>query len=250
MAPKRVLILGGTTEAIRLAEALAAKPDCNPVTSLAGRTRHPARVAGQLRTGGFGGPEGLKEYLTRESVEYLVDATHPFAEQITRHAAIAASAAGIPLLRLDRLPWQPQPGDRWIDAADAADAARCLPAIARRIFLAIGRQDLAPFSGRDGQWFLLRMIDPPAAPPNLSRFACVTGRGPFSVEAELALLREHGIDTIVSRNSGGDASYAKIAAGRKLGLTIVMIRRPAALPGDRAETVAEALEWLRCADLR
>ena len=248
MSPRRILILGGTTEAVELAGLLEADPDFQPISSLAGRTGTPRPVPGEIRVGGFGGPDGLAGYLSSQSIDMLVDATHPFAAQITEHAVIAARAADRPLLRLERPRWQRQPEDRWIEAADTADAARCLPTDARRIFLAIGRQDLAPFSGRENQWFLLRTIDPPATPPVLLRFACVTGRGPFSVEAELALLRKHRIDTIVSKNSGGEASYAKIAAGRALGLPVVMIRRPAAPSGDRAVTVAEALDWLRRTD--
>lgn len=250
MSARRVLILGGTVEAVELAKALDGDPGFEPITSLAGRTRHPASVPGAVRIGGFGGAEGLADYLKANAIDALVDATHPYAVRITQNAVTACAAAGIPRLRLDRPAWTRLPDDRWIDVSDSSEAARHLPEGARRVFLAIGRQDLEPFAHRPDIWFLLRVIDPPDPPPGLDRHEIVLGRGPFSTEAELALLREHRIDTIVSKNSGGDATYAKIVAGRKLRLPIVMIRRPLAPAGDRVETIAEALDWLGRADLR
>lgn len=249
MTPRRVLILGGTVEAAQLAAILDADPNFDPITSLAGRTRSPAPVPGIVRAGGFGGPEGLTRYIIEEAIDLLVDATHPFAEQITRHAAVAAELSDLPRLRLERPAWSRHPDDQWIEVSDIDHAVLGLPSGTRRVFLSIGRQDLAPFTDRDGVWFLLRMIDQRSTPPGLANCTCVFGRGPFAVDAEIGLLREHHIDTVVSKNSGGEATYGKIVAARRLGLPIVMIRRPAAPPGDRAESVGEALDWLRRAGL-
>ena len=245
MAPRRILILGGTAEAVELAGCLEADPDFHPISSLAGRTATPHPVPGEVRIGGFGGVDGLADYLSSQDIDMLVDATHPFAATISRNAAEACHRLGTPRLRLERPPWTPRSGDRWIRALDAGDAARSLPASARRLFLSIGRQDLGPFSARNDVSFLVRMIEPPSEPLPLARFEMILGRGPFDAEEEESLLTRHRIDTVVSKNSGGDATYAKIAAARKLKLPVIMIDRPGAIPGKRVASVEKVLAWLR-----
>lgn len=245
MVARRVLILGGTVEAVRLAERLHADPEFNAITSLAGRTRSPALLPGATRIGGFGGAEGLTRYLATDAIDVVIDATHPFASNISANVVKACRTAGLPWLRLERPPWHRQEGDRWIEVPDAAAAARALTGHARRVFLSIGRQDLTPFAELQDIWFLLRMIDSPAEPPPLAHYDVVFGRGPFADDDEIELLAEHDIDTMVSKNSGGDATYGKIAAARRLGMPVVMVSRPASPAGDVVGRVDAALRWLR-----
>jgi precorrin-6A/cobalt-precorrin-6A reductase len=245
--PSRLLILGGTGEAAALAEAATARDGLRVVTSLAGRTKNPAPLAGETRTGGFGGAEGLRDYLRRDRIDLVVDATHPFAAIISANAAAACAAENIPRLLLARPAWRKQPGDRWIDADDIDGAAAALPAAGRRVFLTVGRNELARFSGVDGAWFLVRVIDPPEAPMPLADCTVVTGRGPFREAGERSLMAEHRIEIVVSKNSGGGATYAKIAAARGLGLPVIMVRRPAVPTGPAAESVDDALAWVMAA---
>ena len=242
--PKKVLILGGTAEAAGLARALFEDPRVAAITSLAGRTRAPAELPGQVRVGGFGGPKALAEYLRSERIDLVVDATHPFAARISRNAAHACEAAGVPRLLLARPPWTPRQGDNWIPLADAPAAANALPDLGRRVFLAIGRQEHAAFSKLTGQWFLVRLVEAPEAPPPLADYHLVLARGPFAVEEEIELLREHGIEAVVSKNSGGAGAAAKIAAARALELPVVMIERPAAPASETAESVAATRAWI------
>ena len=232
-----MLILGGTTEAAALARALT---DVEVVTSLAGRTSRPAALPGRVRIGGFGGAQGLAEYLETEGIETLIDATHPFAARISANAAEAVRLRPTPRLMLVRPEWTPQPGDRWTTVPDIPVAADAVPKGARA-FLAIGRQELAPFAGRADAWFLIRSVEPPdrPLPPN---HAVVTARGPFRVEDEAALLAEHRIDVMVAKNSGG--GDAKLAAARRLGVPVVLVKRPPLPEGERVDTVAEAVAWL------
>ncbi|HTY65534.1 MAG TPA: cobalt-precorrin-6A reductase [Alphaproteobacteria bacterium] len=242
----RVLILGGTTEARELAGLAAERwgSRIDLVTSLAGRTAAPARVAGRVRRGGFGGAAGLAEFLRREKIDYLIDATHPFAARISRHAADAAAAADVARLTLTRPPWRPGSGDRWIEVDDAAAAAAQLPALGRRVWLTVGSGDFAAFAGLKGIWFLVRRIDPPAAPLPLRDHTLILGRGPFVVAAERALLAEHRIEVLVCRASGGAATGAKLEAARTARLPVVMIRRPAATAGPAVGSPRAALAWL------
>ncbi len=246
---KRLLILGGTGEAAALAHRLGRLPGLDIVTSLAGRTRAPAAVPGEMRSGGFGGVEGLESYLAERHMDFVVDATHPFAARITANAATACAKAGIPRLVLTRPPWQPHKSDRWVRVADDRAAAQTLAELGRRVFLSIGRQDLTPFAGLRGIWFLVRTIDEPAAPLPLENYEVILGRGPFAAEAEAALMREHGIAVLLSKNSGGQATYGKIEAARRLGLPVVMIDRPALPDGSVVQSVDEAAVWVeaRCA---
>jgi precorrin-6A/cobalt-precorrin-6A reductase len=236
----RVLILGGTAEAVQLAEVCSAVPDLEIITSLAGRTRAPKPPPGKIRIGGFGGADGLERYLRKEKIDRLVDATHPFAARIGRNAEQACRAARVPRLRLLRPPWQRRPGDRWIEVDSLAEAARRLPP-SGRVFLSVGGSDLDAFAGLQA-WFLVRTIEPPAH--SLERAHWLRARGPFRLEDELALLREHAIEVLVTKASGGEATYAKLAAARQLGLPVIMVRRPPAPPGPVVESVGAALAWL------
>jgi precorrin-6A/cobalt-precorrin-6A reductase len=243
--PLRVLILGGTTESALLADRLAHDSRVAVTTSLAGRTRRPAPVPGTLRVGGFGGAQGLAAWLAQSGTQAVVDATHPFAAGISAHAATACALAGVPRLQLLRPAWEPGPGDDWRHAADIEAAAAVVAANgARRVFLSIGRQELAPFAAAGGVHFLVRMIDAPDRPPPLADCEVLLGRGPFREADETALFRERGIELVVAKNSGGDATRAKLDAARALGLPVVMVERPTPPPGPRVETVGEALAWI------
>ncbi len=244
MPSSRILLLGGTAEAAQLAGLLDADPAFDPITSLAGRTADPAAVAGQLRIGGFGGLEALARYLADEAIEALVDATHPFAQRITGNAVTACQEAGVPRLRLERPPWRRQPGDDWMEVDSVVAAAEALAGSTRRVFLSIGRQDLDVFKAHQDIWYLLRMVDPPADPIPLQHHNIVLARGPFVEEAEAELLTRHRIDTVVSRNAGGGATYAKIAAARRLGLPVIMIARPPTPAGPVVDSVEAAIDWL------
>ena len=240
----RVLILGGTGDARRLA-SLATAAGFDVTSSLAGRTAHPKLPEGASRAGGFGGAEGLAAYLRDGGFDCLVDATHPFADQISRNAAQAAALAGLPRVLLDRPGWEAAPGDRWIRVSSAEDAASKLTGLASRVFLTIGRQELAVFAHLQRIWFLYRMIDAPATgeprPPGL----LLLDRGPFSEHAERALMEEHRIEAVVTRDSGGEETYPKVAAARALGLPVVTIERPPIPPGEVVRTPAGALAWLQ-----
>jgi precorrin-6A/cobalt-precorrin-6A reductase len=241
----RVLLLGGTHEARTLADLLA-DHDVEVVSSLAGRVRTPLLPAGGVRVGGFGGVDGLAGWLRTEHVDAVIDATHPFAAAITANAAEATNREGIPFLVLRRPGWQPGPGDdwRWVDTV--ADANAHLRE-GQRVFLATGRGDIEAFADRDDLWFLLRVIDPPTGRlPR--RHTLVRGRGPFDVPGELTLLREHRIDVLVARDSGGDQTAAKLVAARRCGVPVVLARRPPLPPAALVSTVVAtehaALEWL------
>ena len=245
-APERLLILGGTTEGRALAEAATVRfgPSLSVISALAGRTRAPILPAGDVRIGGFGGADGLAAYLKEERIALLIDATHPYATQISAQACEAAAKAGTQHLVLLRPPWQPLPGDRWIDAATVEEAVEAIPAEAARVFLTVGVRALAPFAARPGLWFLVRLVDEPAEPIQLTRHRLICARGPFAEEDERVLLADHRIDCLVTRASGGEATVAKLAAARALGLPVVMVRRPPPPPGPSASSVEDALTWI------
>jgi precorrin-6A/cobalt-precorrin-6A reductase len=245
LVAERLLILGGTGEAAALAEAaFAAFPDLEVISSLAGRTETPRTLPGRIRVGGFGGVDGIAAYLREERIDAVIDATHPFAAAISVHAAEACAATGTPRLLLLRPPWQPQPGDRWEEVADSTAAARLVAATSTRAFLTLGPRDLAAFTGLAHVFFLVRLIQPPAEPPPLAHYDLVVARPPFGLDEERSLFARHGIDTLVTKQSGG-AMEAKLTAAREAGARVVMIRRPEKPAGDRAATVAEAMAWLR-----
>jgi precorrin-6A/cobalt-precorrin-6A reductase len=240
----RVLILGGTGDSAALAAKVADLAPFEVVSSLAGRTQQPAVPLGTVRTGGFGGTAGLIQYLRAEHIQILIDATHPFAAQMSWHGAAAAAAVGIPFLMLVRPAWQRVEGDRWIEVATIEAAVPAIPATATRVFLTIGRQQLAPFAALTQTWFLMRSIDPPAADLDLPLGEILLDRGPFSLEQERHLLQSQRIQAIVSKNSGGPATYAKIIAARELGIPVVMVQRPAMPDGETVTDVDGAIAWL------
>jgi len=240
----RVLVLGGTFEASKLADLLAGQSGVSSMLSFAGRTKalRPPQIP--YRTGGFGGVDGLEAYLEAERIDVLVDATHPFAEQISRHAALAAARAKIPLVVLSRPAWVAQPGDHWIEVADMAAAAAALGREPKRVFLTIGRLQIGAFAAAPHHFYLIRTIEPLTLPPNLPRHRVVLGRGPFAVEAEEKLLREESIDVVVTKNSGGEAAFPKLCAARHLGLPVVMVARPQQAAGPVLHDPAEAMTFL------
>jgi precorrin-6A/cobalt-precorrin-6A reductase len=226
MSPSpHVLILGGTTEARELAAALSARPDVRVTTSLAGRVTRPGALPGGVRVGGFGGPQGLAQWMRAHDVDALVDATHPFAETITANAARAAALTGVPAVVLRRPGWRPGPGDDWHPVASLDAAAALLPRLGRRVLLTTGRLGLAAFAHLAGLHFVVRSVDPPE-PPLPPDTRVLLARGPFDVAGESALLREHRIDVLVTKDSGGAATAAKLTAARAQGLPVVVVRRP------------------------
>ncbi|NJL53548.1 MAG: cobalt-precorrin-6A reductase [Hydrococcus sp. SU_1_0] len=241
----RVLILGGTGDACRLAAQATNIPGIEIITSLAGRTRQPAKSVTVTRIGGFGGISGLVKYLQENAIALLIDATHPFADQISFNAAQAANYCHIPHVILVRPAWQPVKGDRWIEVSDLKAAAAILPGLAKRVFLTIGRQELSTFAYLENIWFLMRMIDPPEADMPIPKGQLLLERGTFTLIQERELLKQYQIQTIVSKNSGGEATYAKIVAARELNLPVVMVKRPAMPESDRVNDVESALRWLK-----
>lgn len=243
----RILILGGTAEAAALAHALAdaCGSAVEVTTSLAGRTRLPAALPGEVRRGGFGGAAALAAYLRDQRIAALVDATHPFAAQISANAVSACEAASVPRLVLSRPAWSPEPGDNWVEVDTVAAAADVVPRFGRRAFLTIGVQELAAFAGLTDMWFLVRLIDRPDGGVPLADYQLVAGRGPFRVAAERSLMEDHRIDVLVTKASGGPATAAKLAAARYLGMPVIMVRRPPAPAGPMVCDVAAALAWLR-----
>lgn len=222
----RVLVLGGTLEAGKLAALLAGQSGISAILSFAGRTSSPRLPGIPYRSGGFGGVEGLRAYLENEKIDVLVDATHPFAEQMPHHAAIAAARTKIPLIVLSRPAWCPGASDHWICVENMAAGARALGRDPKRVFLTIGRLQIDAFTLAPQHFYLVRVIEPLAVSPNLPRHRVILGRGPFTTEAEEKLLREESIDVIVTKNSGGEATFAKLLAARNLGLPVVMASRP------------------------
>lgn len=214
------------------------------VYSYAGRTEAPLAQPLAQRVGGFGGVAGLVAYLRAEGISHIVDATHPFASQMSKNAVEAAGITGIPLMALERPAWVAGPGDRWISVGSGLEAARALPASPSRVFLAIGRQGLGDFAGAPQHDYLLRLVDPPQEPLPLPRTQVVIARGPFRFEDDLALMQDHGTQIVVAKNAGGEGARAKLDAARHLGLTVVMIERPALPTRPVSATVQGVLDWL------
>ena len=239
----RILILGGTSEASDLARRLGGDACFSTTLSLAGRTAAPLRQAVATRSGGFGGVDGLVQWVSDNGIEAIVDATHPFAARISANAVAAARIARVPLLSLVRAPWEKQDGDIWISVADPNAASIALGATPRRVFLSIGRQEIGAFAVAPHHWYLIRAIEPPETDA-LPHAEIVLQRGPFDLEAESALMRANNIDVIVAKNSGSDATYAKIAAARALALPVVMIEQPKKPRGSMAGDVAFLYERL------
>jgi precorrin-6A/cobalt-precorrin-6A reductase len=245
--PIRVLVLGGTSEASVLARRLVSdgvhRPgDVEVTTSLAGRTTRPAKLPGEVRSGGFGGTAGLVRHLVDERIDLLVDATHPFAAVMRWHAVDAAAEASVPTIRLERAAWRAVDGDDWRDVASLDEAAELASGF-RRVFLTTGRLELEPFAASRSTWFLVRSIEPPETMP-LRNAKVVLARPPFSVDDELQTLFRHRIDAIVTKNSGGEATASKLAAARQLGIPVVMVERPPPTGGPLVRSVDEAVDWL------
>ncbi len=239
----RVLLLGGTTEASRMARALA-DAGVESIFSYAGRTEAPLPQPLPQRIGGFGGAEGLVAYLRANAITHVIDATHPFAAQMSRNAATACERTGVKLLALERPAWAPGPEDDWrnVESLDAAAAA--LPQVPGRVFLAIGKQGLRAFTTRPEHFYLLRLVDAPTTKLPLPNTGIVLDRGPFTPENDLALLRQHRITLIVAKNAGGEGARAKLEAARALRLPVLMVSRPA-LPAREVVATPEAvLRWL------
>lgn len=241
---RRVLILGGTGDATALTARLKNIPGVEAIASLAGRTREPLVPDGNVRIGGFGGVAGLADYLRQMQIDLLIDATHPFASQISENAAAAANQVNIPRLMLIRRPWEQVIGDRWIEVENNHTAAQILEQQAKRVFLTVGRQELGAFAHLKEIWFLMRMIDPPSTDALVPSGMILCDRGPFALENEREILIQHNIDAIVSKNSGGSATYAKIIAARELGIPVVMVNRPPIPPGEQVADVDSAVQWL------
>lgn len=240
----RILILGGTTEARLLAGAIAARNDLDITLSLAGRTANPVPHPVPVRIGGFGGVEGLARHLTENRIDVLIDATHPFAAVICVNAAEAARLAGVRFFALRRPEWARQPGDNWTAALSVADAVALCSEVPRRVFVTLGRQELAPFLAAPQHQYLVRSVDPVEPPLALPHVEYVLARGPFHVEGETRLLSAHRIEIIVSKNSGGTAAEAKLTAARALGVEVIMIARPPKPEVPCVGSVAEAVAML------
>ncbi|TCV70488.1 precorrin-6A reductase [Neorhizobium sp. R1-B] len=239
-----ILILGGTAEARKLAERLAGDTRFITTLSLAGRTRAPAEQPVPVRVGGFGGAEGLAAFIRENGVTILIDATHPYAAQISRNAAEAARFANIPLIALRRPAWTRDAGDRWIEVDSITGAVGALGETSRKVFLTLGRQELSPFETAPQHHYLIRSVDPVEPPLDVPHAIYLTSRGPFAEADEALLLAEHGIEMIVAKNSGGPSSYGKIAAARKLGIEVIMVRRPVLPDVPSVETIEDMLAWL------
>jgi precorrin-6A/cobalt-precorrin-6A reductase len=239
-----ILILGGTAEARALAGRLADDPRFHVTLSLAGRTAKPLPQPVPVRSGGFGGAEGLARYLRDEKVDALVDATHPSADVISDSAARAAALTGVPLVALRRTPWEKARGDQWIEVGSIAAAVAALGQVPRRVFLALGRKEIAPFAAAPEHVYLVRSVDPVDPPLAVPHAIYLTARGPFSEAEDHALLERYSIDVIVAKNSGGAATYGKIAAARALNLPVIMLKRPALPEVEAVGTVDDVLAWL------
>lgn len=244
---KKLLILGGTAEAAELARAAvpALEGRVEVITSIAGRLKPGQDIPGQMRVGGFGGVEGLTDYLKNETIDVVVDATHPFAEIISASAYAACLRAGAPRLLLLRPPWRTSPQTKWVEVDSLQAAAEDLPRMSRRAFLTVGAGGLEAFSKVEGVWFLVRLIKEPEEPLPLADYQLIVARPPHTLESERALIDHHRIDTLVTKQSGGTMGEAKIIAAHETGITTIAVMRPPPEPGPRVETVEEALAWVK-----
>ena len=240
----RILILGGTTQASDLASALATRADVEPLLSLAGRTQNPAPAPIPCRVGGFGGVEGLATFLRDHQFDALIDATHPFAAQISANARAASAASSVPLLVFSRPAWAPNEGDDWSEVGGVAEAVAALGAKPRRVFLTHGRLQLAAFAAAPQHFYLVRAIDRPEELRLLPHHKFISARGPFTLEGERDIMRAERIEFLVSKNSGGGAKAAKLVAARELKIPVVLIARPQAEGAEEAARLADVLDWI------
>ena len=244
MTALKLLILGGSGEAADLARALDGDARYDVTLSLAGRTTEPAALPGKLRTGGFGGAEGLARVLGDERFDLLIDATHPFAVQMKVNAIEAARASGVTLLAIRRPPWVQREGDRWIMVTSLEAAAAAIGKDPRRVFLTTGRMELAPFRAAPQHLYIVRSVEAPSPEDLPPLVELITARGPFNVADERALLEAHKVEVVVTKNSGGAGAAAKLDAARALSLPVIMVERPDLPEAPYVETVADALLWL------
>ncbi|NVK16455.1 MAG: cobalt-precorrin-6A reductase [Rhodobacteraceae bacterium] len=239
----RILLLGGTSEASTLAKTLAGA-DMDAVFSYAGRTARPVSQPLLTRIGGFGGVQGLAAYLRAEGITHVVDATHPFAAQMSTNAVHACEAAGVPLCAFERPAWQAGEGDRWVHTDSIEGAVNALPEAPARVFLAIGKQNLSPFAAKPQHHYLLRLVDEPEAPLPLPHTTVEIARGPFDAAGDTALMQRLGITHVVAKNAGGTGAAAKLTAARSLNLPVIMIGRPQVPERPILGSVAEVMAWL------
>ena len=223
---------------------MAGRAGLDVTLSLAGRTVAPARQPVPVRSGGFGGAAGLADYLQREHVDVLIDATHPYAGGISANAWAAAQMSSVRFVAVHRPPWIAVAGDRWTEVENVRGAVRALGATPRRVLVALGRNEIAPLVEAPQHFYLIRSVDPVDPPLRLPHAIYVTGRGPFVEAEELALMRTHRIETVIAKNSGGGATYGKIAAARALGIEVIMLRRPPVPDAPSVATVEEVIAWL------
>jgi precorrin-6A/cobalt-precorrin-6A reductase len=241
---KRILILGGTTEARELGRELADRDDLEVTLSLAGRTASPLAQAVPVRCGGFGGIAGLAKYMRDHEIRAIIDATHPFAATMSAHALSAAAQTKTPLIALCRPAWHSVAGDRWTEVENVNEAVAALGIMPRQVFLALGRQELAPFASAPQHRYLIRSVDPVEPPLAVPSAQYILARGPFQEDNERALILAHEIDVVVAKNSGGVATYGKIAAARALGIPVILVQRPPATAAPQVASVGEAVAWL------
>ena len=239
----RALILGGTGDANKLAEALV-REKIDAIYSYAGRTQIPLGHELPTRIGGFGGVAGLADFIREAGITHVIDATHPFAAEMSRHAVDACAATAVPLVALERAPWIRAAGDNWIEVADVNAAVMALPEKPTTVFLAIGRQHIAPFAAKPQHAYTLRFVDAPDGVLPLPDAEVIVSRGPFTLESDRELMRLRGIEFLVARNSGGSGARAKIDAARELGLRVIMIARPTLPQRLRVESIEDVLAWL------
>lgn len=243
---KRLLILGGTSEARNLATQTIAyfKDNLSVLTSLAGVTNNPNNILGLVRRGGFGGAEGLEKFLIDQKIDLLVDATHPFATRISKNAVKACNSYKIQRLILKRPAWVPIHGDNWYKANDLRQAASILPLYGKVCFLTVGKQSISAFSQVSSVNFIVRLMETPNCPLSLNKHEIIIARPPYQLDQDILLLENKKIDILVAKNSGGNDTYSKIVAARRLGLPVVMVSRPTSPPGKIVESVSDALSWL------
>ncbi|AUG55259.1 cobalt-precorrin-6A reductase [Thalassospira marina] len=245
LSPLNVLVFGGTGDANRITSELLVRfgSHIRLQLSLAGRTSAPNLPDGvPVRIGGFGGPEGIVKSLQSDGIDLVIDATHPFATQISAHIADACKQAGTPCIQYHRAPWIAQQGDHWINVPDIQTAAAKLPSIGKRALIAIGRRHLHCFNDLHDCWLLVRTVEAPNHPFDLANGEWLSARGPFSPELERELLERHEIDVVVTKNSGGDASEGKLIAARELGIPVIMIDRPPLQAVDYATSTEEVVQ--------
>ena len=241
----KFLILGGTLEASEIARTLVSNFDDNSViTSLAGSTNNPKPLSGKIRKGGFGGPEGLIEFVYKEKISAVIDATHPFALNISKNAIYACNKAKVPHICLRRSPWNQKPGDIWYEVSELREAVNILRNMGKRVFLSLGPRAVSHFSGVQGVWFLIRVVDPPKSPLLLSDYEIIFGRGPFKVSEEINLFQKYEVDLLITRNSGGTGAYAKIVAARQLDIPVIIIQAPYSIDMPVVNSPEEVYKWI------